>query len=247
MRFWNYVLVVGVFLILIVGCSKDIDDNSIKENNEVAGTFTDSRDGHVYKWIKIGNQTWMVENLAYLPSVSPSSSGSVYDPFYYVYDYQGTDVTVAKKNPNYTTYGVLYNWFAAKTASPSGWHLPTHAEWTELENYLIANGFNYDGSTTENKIAKSMATTSIWIESKITGSVGNNLSLNNKSGFTGLPSGVRANDRKFYGLESYGGWWSSTEYTPLTTKSWSLSFELYRVDFQNSDKDTGLSIRCVKD
>jgi uncharacterized protein (TIGR02145 family) len=67
------------------------------------------------------------------------------------YDYNGTSVTDAKATDNYKTYGVLYNWPAAKAACPPGWHLPTDAEWTALENYLIANGYNYDGTTTEIK------------------------------------------------------------------------------------------------
>lgn len=88
------------------------------------GTFTDPRDGHVYKTITIGTQTWMAENLAYLPvaasnvTVGSEDSGNEGKPFYYVYD-------LAK-------YGVLYNWYAALTAAPPGWHLSTDAEWTIL-------------------------------------------------------------------------------------------------------------------
>jgi uncharacterized protein (TIGR02145 family) len=113
----------------------------------VYGSFTDTRDGHVYKTVTIGNQVWLAENLAYLPAISPSSAGSETEPYYYVYDYEGTDMASAKNNANYATYGVLYNWTAAMVACPPGWHLPTDAEWTELENYLIANGYNYDGTT----------------------------------------------------------------------------------------------------
>lgn len=76
---------------------------------------------------------------------------------------------------NSATYGRLYNWYAAdnnaatklasnggKKVCPTGWHLPSDTEWTTLENYLIANGYNYDGLTIGNKIAKALASTSLW-------------------------------------------------------------------------------------
>ena len=62
---------------------------------------------------------------------------------------------------NKNTYGALYNWFTVSTGNlcPSGWHVATHDEWTTLVDYLIANGYNYDGTTTGNKIAKALKTT----------------------------------------------------------------------------------------
>jgi len=117
----------------------------------VFGSFTDSRDGNEYKTVTIGSQVWMAENLAYLPEVHNSTSDS--GPHYYVYGYDGTEVTEAKAYEHtpgdndeyspggapikvYETYGVLYNWPAAITACPEGWHLPSDAEWKQLEMYL---------------------------------------------------------------------------------------------------------------
>ena len=96
--------------------------------------LTDSRDSNIYTTVPIGTQCWMKKNLAYLPSVVGSGTGSETTPYYYVYGYDGTDVATAKSQSNYTTYGVLYNWTAANTACPSGWHLPTDAEFTTLTN-----------------------------------------------------------------------------------------------------------------
>ncbi len=104
-------------------------------------TFTDPRDGQVYPIVEIGSQVWMAKNLAYLPSVtSPGFQPSPDNPYYYVYDYYGTDVNEAKATANYATYGVLYNWPAAMTACPAGWHLPSDAELHTLESYLTATG-----------------------------------------------------------------------------------------------------------
>lgn len=119
-------------------------------NSMCTGNFIDPRDGHSYGYNKIGDQYWMCENLSYLPSVSPYADGSAVDKLYYVNGYDGTIVADAKSNPNYATYGVLYNWPAAmdghastndhpsgvQGACPPGWQLPSDAEWEELTNYL---------------------------------------------------------------------------------------------------------------
>ena len=110
---------------------------------------------------------------------------------------------------------MLYNWPAALNACPAGWHLPTDAEWTELENYLADNGYNYDGTTGGGraKIAKSLASTSGWESSTTTGAVGNTdySAYRNKSGFSALPGGYRRDNGRFSRIGSCGRWWSATE------------------------------------
>ncbi|MDA3853143.1 MAG: FISUMP domain-containing protein, partial [Bacteroidales bacterium] len=112
-----------------------------------SGTFTDSRDNNTYNWVTIGEQVWMAENLAYLPRVHSNALFANADSACYgVYGYDGTDVTAAKDSANYSTYGVLYNWYAAMAGAsssdaspsgvqgvcPTGWHLPSDDEWTIL-------------------------------------------------------------------------------------------------------------------
>ncbi|MBS0010414.1 MAG: hypothetical protein KFF49_03335, partial [Bacteroidales bacterium] len=75
---------------------------------------------------------------ALLPSVSLSTEGNYTDPYYYVYGYEGSNVSEAKATINYQTYGVLYNWPAALTACPDGWHLPTDAERPSLSLSLLS-------------------------------------------------------------------------------------------------------------
>ena len=216
---------------------------------EAPNTFTDSRDGKVYKTVTIGEQVWMAENLAYLPSVVGPATESYTDPYYYVYGYDGTSVATAKATTNYQTYGVLYNWPAALSACPPGWHLPSDAEWTQLEEYLIANGYNYDGTTTGNQIAKSMANYSGWNTSSTVGAVGNTdyPEYRNKSGFTALPGGYRSNKGTFNGVGLNGNWWSSTRYP--TNNAWyrRLYYNTSSVNSYNTNKDLGFSVRCVRD
>jgi uncharacterized protein (TIGR02145 family) len=83
---------------------------------QVTGTYTDSRDGKVYKTVTIGTQTWMAENLAY-----KAESGC------WAYNND--------KN-NVKTYGYLYTWETAKKVCPAGWHLSTKDEWSALSTYL---------------------------------------------------------------------------------------------------------------
>jgi len=219
---------------------------------DAPNTFTDSRDGKVYKTVTIGEQVWMAENLAYLPSVSPPARESRSSPYYYVYDYNGTELYQAKSTASFSTYGVLYNWPAALTACPEGLHLPSDAEWIELENYLIEHGYNYDGTTTDNKIAKSMSSAIGWkFDDTREGVPGNNdyPEYINKSGFSALPGGDRTNAVSDFDMVGYqGSWWCSTEFSIYYAVSWWLFFSqsnLIRLDYEY--KECGNSIRCIKD
>jgi uncharacterized protein (TIGR02145 family) len=86
---------------------------------QVTATFTDERDGKVYKTVKIGKQTWMAENLAY-----KANSGC--------WSYDDNAANVNK-------YGYLYDFETAKTSCPAGWHLPSDDEWTTLMSFLGEN------------------------------------------------------------------------------------------------------------
>lgn len=213
---------------------------------------TDSAGMH-YPVVTIGTQTWMAKNLAWLPSVSRSGLGSYSAPHYYVYGYQGFDESEAKATNNYQTKGVLYNWPAAINACPAEWHLPTDAEWTELQNYLIANGYNYDGTTTDNKIAKSLATSTGWVSSSTTGAAGNAdyPEKRDATGFSALPGGSRRQE-KLTGSFSFGDtgyWWSATldyEYEGgALLRNVSNNSSALNPDY--NDKINGFSVRCLKD
>lgn len=67
--------------------------------------------------------------------------------------------------------------------------MPDTTDWETLKTYLIANGYNWDGTTDSNRIAKSMAAETDWLTSTYPGAVGNNLSKNNSSGFSALGGG----------------------------------------------------------
>lgn len=218
---------------------------------ETPNAFKDKRDGKVYKTVTIGEQTWMAENLAYLLEVSGEEAGSETEPHYYVHGYNGTDIATAKAEASYKTYGVLYNWPAALTACPDGWHLPSNAEWTQLENYLADNEHNYDGTTGGGrlKIGKSLASESGWNSSSGEGTIGNTdySAYRNKSGFSALPGGRRLGYGVFSGTGRYGLWWSSTE--NYADYAW------YRALFENdigvligdTNKSVGNSVRCIRD
>jgi uncharacterized protein (TIGR02145 family) len=92
-----------------------------KNTNYETGSFTDSRDGKTYKTVKIGNQTWMAENLVY------KAEGGCW-----AYD---------NKTDNVPKYGYLYNWDNARISCPAGWHLPSDVEWQELINFSGGNDF----------------------------------------------------------------------------------------------------------
>ena len=212
-----------------------------------SGTFIDSRDGNEYNWVQIGDQVWMAENLAYLPSVNMVADGSedAAGSYYYVYGYDGTNVADAKATDNYATYGVLYNWTAAmdgeasSTTNPSGiqgvcpagWHVPSDAEWTELTDYLggesVAGGKLKETGTTH------------WASP--------NTGATNETGFTALPGGYRNVDGTFGDIGSYGHWWSATEFNAASAWYRYVGDDHSDVGRSRYFKEVGFSVRCVRD
>lgn len=224
----------------------EIDSIIFYKPTIISGKFTDTRDSTVYKWIKIGNQIWMAENLKYLPSVSDPGISSSSEPVYYVYDYKGSDVSEAKATLNYTTYGVLYNWPAAmngqasSTANPSGvqgicplgWHFPSNDEWGELINYLGGNTSDVGGMLKETGVDH-------WKTP--------NRGAGNETGFTALPGGGRRGNGKFLGITSDGYWWIATEHNSTDALFHSMDYSSSYLGKTNTTKVVGFSVRYVKD
>ena len=226
------------------------------EEEETSGTFVDERDNREYSWVKIGEQIWMAENLKYLPSVVGPGTGSNSEAYCYVYGYDGTSISAAKATENYATYGVLYNWTAAMNGAessdanpsgvqgicPDGWHLPSDAEWKQLEMYLgmsetDVNSTGWRGTVEGGKLKE--AGTTHWADP--------NAGANNESGFTALPGGYRYVDGYFGGVRDYGDWWSSAEYD--TSNAWyrGLGYDDSNVYRGNTVKSMGFSVRCLRD
>lgn len=187
-------------LVIQTGCNKD-DDVATDS------PFTDSRDGKVYEVVKIGNQVWMAENLNY------QMTGS--------WCYQDSSAYC-------TEYGRLYSWNAAKSACPSGWHLPADKEWKDLEMNL--------GMSLEEADAIDQRGTDEGMQLKTGGN----------SGFDLLFGGIRNASGVYTKMGTGGAFWTSTEYN--TTHSWYRGFSdaesrIHRYYF---DKDMGFSVRCVK-
>ena len=194
------------------------------------GTFIDLRDNKEYEWVRIGDQVWMAENLGYLPSVHPNCEGDPADLYYYVFDYEDSNVSEAKATSNYQNYGVLYNWPAAMVSCPEGWHLPTDAEWTELSDYM--GGASYAGGKLKE------AGTTHWLEP--------NTGATNESGFTALPGGSRQYTDHIILIGYYGTWWSASEYSSNCAWSRSMSYYYSYVCRYSGYVEDGFSVRCLR-
>jgi trimeric autotransporter adhesin len=221
------------------------------------GPITDI-DGNVYNIVTIGTQVWMAENLkttkyndgTAIPNVTDGTAWGALTTGAYS-DYSNTPA-------NSTTYGRLYNWYtvdnnaATKVASnggknvcPTGWHIPTDAEWTTLTDYLTNNGYGYQGSGSG--IAKSMASTSGWNTDPTAGNVGNDQASNNRSGFTALPIGYRNGGiGAYYIIGVSGQWWSSTEVSTLAYYR-GIGHDNSSVNRSSDGLVGGFSVRCLQD
>ena len=142
------------------------------------------------------------------------------------------------------TYGALYNWYAVNTAklAPAGWHVPTDVEWGTLESYVNANlGLS-------SSVAKALAAKTNWANSTTTlGVPGNNLTMNNSTGFTALPGGYRFNYGVFYYVGFNGNWWSSTASGISNAWYMNLHYGGIGLGWFDNPKSYGFSVRCVMD
>jgi uncharacterized protein (TIGR02145 family) len=207
-----------------------------------SGTFTDDRDGgKVYKWVKIGSQVWMAENLNYKAESSKcfGEGGEVR-----TYD-QETDTDIyttlsnAEVQTNCTRYGRLYDWNTAKAACPKGWHLPSRPAWNVLATYIESN------KSCTKCDAKHLKTTSGWDNCSVSGS---SYSCLDSYGFSALPGGygTYTSDGTFNHIGDQGHWWSASE-TGSSAIELRIYYDRENVDIDGIRKGRLYSVRCLKD
>jgi uncharacterized protein (TIGR02145 family) len=239
-------------LFFLVSCKKP-------EGLPLSGTFIDQRDNRQYRYITIGSQIWMAENLAYLPAVSPFDSVSSIYKHYYVCGYDGFNVLEAKDTDFYKDYGVWYNWPAAmdgdfnskhdiiggQGACPPGWHLPGDQEWKILEEYLgmdwsesIKEGWRYSGNV-GGKLKE--LGSNHWAVP--------NVGASDTFGFKALPAGSYDSIPSFCSLRNgeVAAFWTSTVYCTTRSMYRSLSYLDAGIGRHRYYYYGGRSIRCVKD
>lgn len=217
---------------------------SVKEASS-SETVTDI-DGNVYQTVQIGNQIWMAENLkvthyrngeAIAEVTGDSDWGLLSTGAYCSYN---NDASYGEE------YGFLYNFYAVENSNklaPEGWHVATDEDWKELEMSLgmtqeAADNDEWRGTDEDDKLKETG--TSHWLST--------DNGTNNSSGFTAIPGGYRSNNAGYFGgIRKIAYFWSINEQS--NTRNW-----IRRMDYNKAgifryhyDKQSGYSVRCVKD
>lgn len=245
MKHLTLILILVFSSILFFACHKEE-----QEEEELKTTVSDY-DGNEYPIIKIGNQYWTQENIR---SRHYANGEAIND-----YMYPNNDANLVEK------YGLLYSWdevmhgekdsennpSGVQGICPEGWHVPSHAEWTQLTNYVGKQTvFQCDGNV--RNVAKALASTEDWLEFEVTKcAIGNDLSKNNLTGFSIYPAGSGAEDS----YKNTALFWTCTEYFNENypdengKKAYSRQLHNYGVSVynRNSFKTCHFSVRCVKD
>jgi uncharacterized protein (TIGR02145 family) len=193
------------------------------------GSFTDSRDGKIYKTVKIGRQVWMAENL----SIDKISNEEEFSEIKTAKEWKEAN---ENGKPAWCYYNFdksnttkLYNWYAVHAdLAPPGWHLPSEDEWEQLIKFL--GGKYIAGGKLKSKTG--------WK---------NNGNGTNSVGFSGIPSGWCNYLGKFNDISKYGSWWSTWEYGG--DNAWIHIISKFDNEIGNItvDKGYGLAVRCIKD
>ena len=191
----------------------------------------------------IGTQVWSTTNLDVATYRDGTPIPQVTDPAAWTALTTGAWCYYNNTTANGTTYGKLYNWYAVagihdtdattpnKVLAPTGWHVPTDAEWTTLTSALGGEGVAG---------GKMKATgTTIWTST--------NIGATNESGFSGLPGGFRSAVGIFDGIGNFGDWWSSSENGPTGAWNIYLGGDTGSVIRYTDEKKIGYSVRCLRD
>tara|TARA_B100000674_G_scaffold283605_1_gene234659 strand:+ start:252 stop:1022 length:771 start_codon:yes stop_codon:yes gene_type:complete len=222
--------------VMAVYATTDYDSVIFYNPNTIDTTSSSSitdADGNVYTAVIIGTQEWMTENLR----TTKYSDGTTIPNV--KYDTQWSNLSTGAwchydNDSQYDNiYGKLYNWYAVETGKlcPTGWHVPTDAEWTILTDYLAANGhigtegtalksisgWDYDGNGTDDY------------------------------GWNGLPGGYRSLYGDFEDIGNSSIWWSSTQNLPDSAWFRELN-SYYDIVYRfYPNKRAGFSVRCLRD
>ncbi|WP_290734275.1 MULTISPECIES: FISUMP domain-containing protein [unclassified Fibrobacter] len=187
------------------------------------GSFTDARDGRVYKTIDIWGQTWMAENLDYRDSVSkPELEGNRW-----CYDNEAEQCD---------TYGSFYSCELSSQVCPAGWHLPSISDWFELYNFIVLMG----GDPQNGLRAKEG-----WSDN-----TGHSRNGTDVLGFTALPGGIMYEVGSYGDATRQAWFWYAQDCSLNEYEAFYLSSE--EVNFVSSSVSNGkiteaYSIRCIKD
>jgi len=209
-KLFNVSILVCFSLILVLNaCKKDNnDDNNNNNNNDPQPTTVTDGGGNVYNVVKIGNQYWMKENLKY------DVSGSI------CFD---------NVPANCATYGRLYTYALANTSCPTGWRLPTDADWKTLEMQL--------------GMSQAQADSEGWNRGT---DQGQKLQVGGSSGFNAKLGGYRTPQQLFENLNAGGYFWTST----VTQTDFAYNRELLYMGNQvtrtYNHKNYAFSVRCIK-
>ncbi len=190
-------------------------------------------DGNAYPTFMIGTQEWTAENLRVthyrngdaIPNITDGPTWGGLTTGAYCW-YNNDQSTNAK-------YGILYNWYVvndSRNLCPTGWHVPSHAEWTTITTYL--GGESVAGG-------KMKSVSALWTSP--------NTDATNNSGFSGLPGGNRDDNGTFTVVGYEGHWWTTTELNTWYVWYRSLYYNSKWVDRHSYSKTFGFSVRCVRD